>query len=415
MKTLLTLLLTAVTAFASNNAVITITNTGTTTLTDLAVGYTGGFYETFHVIPGVFTLAPGAHVDYPVSWEASGDGGTDYIDWAVVKAGTGYSLIGNSFVTDGSGTIYVSYATGSAANGWTPSAEVGDGVLVPQATPDTKKTLWVVADETLTADLFREGIDKVVAANPTTTTGGGSSDFASSDTEYMHNKQRGIYDAQFSGEFTVPEIPGKAAAMASAKTEIEAAMSERAIAGPGDPGSGGASDIFNIALGHTGHVLHLNPVDDANMSVLAAWMRGAFAWVVFMSFQFFLWNYFKEIYLALAGSQPAKGNPVAGGTGGQATSLLVAIAMTAAIVSVPTLFWALADSGLGWASAITSTANPTQTAASGANFLQAGLHLFETFLPVGTLLSALSSYLIILRGGLILLAGAQTVVRFFVF
>jgi len=313
-----------------------------------------------------------------------------------------FEVVGNSYVATGS-SEFITLNSVPGHSSFTVHIGGEETYALPSL-PSERKTIWEVADTTLTANLFREGVDKIVAFQATSSGGGGGGE--TTNSEYMNLKQKTIYDAQFTGSFSVSEIPGKSAATSTANAAIADSMGAKPAPSFGTSPAGSAGSILAIALPHTDYVMDFDPANSEGFTAFANFFKAAVSWLVFTLFQIFLWNWFKDIYVVFSGVMPAKGNPVAGGTGQQATSFLLAVALTAAFVSVPTAFWALADSGVTWASAI--TANPMETAAAGSDVLQAGLYLFNFFFPVGTLMAALTSYLVVIRGGLLILAAAQT-------
>jgi len=331
----------------------------------------------------------------------------------------GESKVGNSFL----GTPGV-----SEPGTWTQIASgvvdkmepVGDNPMIEvegmtnahAPTPDDQKSLWLVQGNFLSAEVFREGIDKVVFAtnaatsvNPGGGTGGGD---AMTKAEWDSTATEQIALSQGMALNQNPTSQAAADAGALAKASTETALGTRTIPAVGSVPATSPNDIFTIELPGTGRTLNLNPASNTRINMLGEFTRAAFAWIVYMMFQVFVWNFLKEIYMTLAGTVPAKGNAIVGGTGAQATSLIVALGITAVIVSLPTLFWAMADSGMTWAAGITT--NPFQ-AASGNSILSAGLYLANFFLPLGTMLLAFSSYLFLLRGGIILAAGLQSIIR----
>ena len=195
---------------------------------------------------------------------------------------------------------------------------------------------------------------------------------------------------------------------AAKKSQVEGAVGGRALKSYGSSANG-SSSLLSITWPGVA-TIDLDPANDPQVSTLASWMKTGIAVLILALYDWWLWRWFKDLYAALAGTLPAKGNPVLAGTGAQATSLAVAVAITAVIVSLPTAFWAMADSGL----TVTLLENPIAAAASGGGSLATGLYLFNFFFPTATLLAALSSVVIVWKGGLVLLGGMQTLVRFFV-
>jgi len=166
---------------------IVVTNTGTATIVvsfwwEWEGGPTSGS-----------SIAPGGHATF--TWSESSGG--DNVTVSYKKAGgTTSTLVGNSYVAtstegdaDWTNGPSLSHDSGNAN---TVSISLDAGATKP-ATPDDKKTGWIVTDSgALTADVFREGIDKVVYAVGTggTGTGGGTgldSTTATPPSEFITN------------------------------------------------------------------------------------------------------------------------------------------------------------------------------------------------------------------------------------
>jgi len=289
-------------------------------------------------------------------------------------------------------------------------------------TPDESKTLWLLDDSTLTGDLFREGIDKVVHAGTGAGGAGGSgsgmsaAEFAETKTEMVSDLVNDTYtnpeNIAAGTEFLMGQLE-TATKSETAKGEIESAMALRELPDLGSASASGSGGLLSITFPVASiGTINFDPADNPRVHAVANFMKAAFAWVVYAWFQLWVWNYLKEIYFVLSGSQPAKGNPVVGGTGAQATSLVVALAITGVLVSFPSLFWTLADSGMTWTVGINS--NPFELAASSGSYTSTALYVAQQFLPLGTMLAAFTSTIALLRGGLILIAGLQSLIRFFV-
>jgi len=137
-------------------------------------------FQHFWYVDDVLTL--GGHVDATV-----GPGQTTQVNLTMYDVEYGSfirmekfnpdgELVGNSFVDSGAGTFTSTAEVWAHVVGGPPdytppdivthAVDVGPAAgweIKPLPTPDSKKTLWLVADATLTADVFREGIDKIVA------------------------------------------------------------------------------------------------------------------------------------------------------------------------------------------------------------------------------------------------------------
>jgi len=159
MKKIIAFLLLAGTAIATQR--VEFRNQTDITLTGVYAMIAFG-EEAEHGLYGPFTSE--AHTTYGVDVAISGHEGDSYtINF--YKPGGNYDIVGNSFVAiDSSQQTLLGQSTGSWIDGNLHRVSFGDSTPVPASTPDHSKTLWRVEDTTLTADLFREGVDKVVYA-----------------------------------------------------------------------------------------------------------------------------------------------------------------------------------------------------------------------------------------------------------
>jgi len=413
MKKLLLFLLVVAVSNASVITTVKLKNNGSTV---------GKFAVRFHIYNPeadpqyanadyVKTVKPGETATFSPTTEEFGEG------WVIQSMSSGFisvagSIVGNSYIANEGAVEEFTYGNISAEPPFEALYEGGMGgeneVHAPPLTSDYDKTLWAVGDTSLTADVYREGVDKIVAATgavaAAASASGGSSGVTMENTEFMHTKGREFFD-QTPTTLEYTEMGN------AAKAEVASAISgAKATPAYGTAPEGGNS-LFSIPLGTTGHTLNFDPAESPLISKYATFCKAAIAWLVTTLFGFYVWNWGKDLYMVLAQTTPAKGNTVAG-SGGQITSLVVAIGITAVIVAFPVAFWAAADSGMTWGYDL--TINPIQSASAATGVGEMAVYLFNFFLPVGTMLSALTAYLIILKAGLVLVAGAQTLIRYIV-
>jgi len=273
-------------------------------------------------------------------------------------------------------------------------------------TPDAAKTVWILDDSELTAGVFREGIDKLVyAADATSGSSAGGmtyEQFITTNTEDIAAQQKYYLDhPNAHPAFDVNAVMGEN------RTDVEAAFSARELHELGTVSSGSSSGL-TLTVPTIG-IWNLNPSTNERLAPIFSFIKTAIAWIFVYFFETWLWQWFSRLYMTLSVSAPAKGNPVVGGTGAQATSLTVAIGITAGLVSFPVAFWALADSGFTW---VTTWTNPFNSPPSG--LLSTAIYLVNCIFPLGTAIASASTFLIVQKGGLVLVAGIQTLIRFFV-
>lgn len=302
-----------------------------------------------------------------------------------------------------------------------------------QVLPDERKTLWMVSDTELTADLFREGIDKIVgfagdtaAGIPAGGGGGGSGgeNFTGDNVEKIATRQElvltqtGVAAETLSFEgLNVPAPSGFTSKMTDASTKAGNSFRDLLKGATGDPvltptvtpGGGAAPDMviaMPALLG--GHSINLNPFTEGRFGTIAAWCRAAISWFVLIGLALWIWDEVDKKVVTAAQAQQAKGNTVAG-TGGQITALIAAALMTVAITVFVTamLTWTFGSIGFSMFRGLFGT-DPFGTMASGS------LWMLDQLVPVATVVLAIVAklsfklYVIPLHGLCV------TVIRFFV-
>lgn len=201
-----------------------------------------------------------------------------------------------------------------------------------------------------------------------------------------------------------------AAATASANTQGAAAGTAASNAvtnakglpniAPSNTGSGSLS----ITAGGLG-TLDLDPTHDADMMTVITFIKGFIAWCVTLAFIWWLWAEFRGLAMHSMLLPQAKGNTVAAGTGGQATALVAATAISVVLVALPAAFFALTSTGNGLvADAFAGASGPVAL----------GVKLLYMLLPVDTIVTVIVSAFAVRKGGLVLLAGAAAVIRYIV-
>ncbi len=151
-------------------------------------------------------------------------------------------------------------------------------------------------------------------------------------------------------------------------------------------GVSGSEPDFTISLPATmgGAVFDLNPFRSDRLQGPVAWFRSAVAWLVLVTFGLWLYNAINESVVNVTVVQQAKGNAVAGGTGGQLTAVVAAAAMSAIIGTAVVGFvsWSFGDIGFSALASVFST-NPLATMPGKAAWM------LDKVFPVATMLSAL--------------------------
>ncbi len=404
---------------------VVITNTGSVNFTHLhVILITGDLVNTD--VSGAFGIGPA---------------GNATIEWADVDPGwsaqvfQGYdasaTLVGNSYLN---GTAPESYAGVSAPFGsydypaTVPTSATVSVALDPSTarypTPDQNKSLWVVSGvsgDALDKGVFREGIDKVVyaveAASSSGSGGGGGTNASGHSVEDYHALA-----------LDVSNHPDHAAGMVMAETDAAATASTAAVAGittllPAASSSityaapSGSSSFLSITMPATfgGATVHFNPFenqpgfDGSSMSGIATWFRYACQWLALALLGIFVFNEFKVYMVAMSAVRQAAGNPAIGGTGAQATALLNAGLITAAVVVALAALLAWSFNEITPATLLTNiSTNPLAGMAGDAYWF------LDQIFPLATLLSCFVARFMFYIAGNAIFGVFFTVVRFFI-
>lgn len=135
-----------------------------------------------------------------------------------------------------------------------------------------------------------------------------------------------------------------------------------------------------------GGVFDLNPFRADRAGPVVDWFRSAMSWMTIALFGVWASRQVAEWSRGVSMLHQAKGNPVVGGTGAQATALIAAGLMTAAVATftVALLGWLAGDFSILNVIAVVST-NPLSTMPGIAAWMLCKL------LPVGTMLAAIGA------------------------
>jgi len=261
-----------------------------------------------------------------------------------------------------------------------------------EANNDALKSLWVVTDTTLTADLFREGVDKIAEK---VALGGGGGGGVAIDYDQMPQTTKSeavnqkVLDA-LGGSVAIPDGVASSISGASEAKALEAAGFFNDITGsPGELTVTSEMPDFTVSFPARfgSAVFDLNPFLEGRFQAIAAWFRTATEWLVLITLGIWTWRQLDEKIAQVAVARQATGNTVAG-TGGQVTALISALAITAAVVSLVT---ALLSWGLGSISFSTFKdvlgQNPFATIAGGSYWM------LDQVLPVTTIVVAFTARL----------------------
>lgn len=243
---------------------------------------------------------------------------------------------------------------------------------------------------------FKEGVDQIVGelkkANETL-----------QSAEARHVEGQKSADTQ--------KANGKATSdtkAAEAKAAFESAVPSQSTIGTGATQS---SSLFSLAVpkGKGAHrAVNLDPnvldgIDDVLpwiRSVIALFVAGWFTWWAYGELSIFI--------MGMQALQPARGNTIAG-SGGQATSLIVAGWTTLIVTAAPTAIVALWTGAPLLSTVGGGTIDLFGGAPSGA--AQAGVYLIYSLLPMATIATALTSMFVIRKAGPAIYMGVAAAVR----
>jgi len=307
------------------------------------------------------------------------------------------------------------------------------GVAPPQLIPvglqtpikDADKPIWENLDTTLTADLFREGVDKIASdlrLSGTNSVGISADPAADSYREGVAFEQKSRLEAMAAHEpsldFTAHNVADAQAQGAAAQTltiglftAVQPQLTEMpfTITEESDgPMVGAAEHALSLRLPARfgGAEFIGNPFTADRFQGVASWFKTALSWLILVKLATWLWARVGEEIRAMAGIQQAKGNTIAAGMGGQATSLLMAAAITVAMVTAVTALLSWTFGGISFSSlhSVAGT-NPLEGLATGV------LWMMQQALPVATGISALLARLSFNIYGPPLFAGVTAVIR----
>lgn len=346
------------------------------------------------------------------------DGGELSLGRVEIQNAANATIVGQSYVFDPGAENYAVLGPVNLGTDYATRPETTFSVPSNYPLPDGQKTVWANNDSSLTAPLYREGVDKVVAAvmNGSGGSGGGSGSSgsdpaANSDREAVATAIKQANQLTDFNELTPSASKGE---MLSAGENARAQMVSLFGSAPTSVGyelNTSGAPLLEIALpvAFGGATFDLNPFQSPRLLTVASWFRTAVAWLAIVLLGKWIWEQLAEWVRGYATIQQAKGNPVVGGTGAQATALAAAGLMTAAIVVAVTslLAWSFGTMNLP-AFVASVTTNPVATIPAGV------LWMLDQILPVFTLVSCLVARISFNIYASSLFAGCAAVVRFIV-
>jgi len=263
--------------------------------------------------------------------------------------------VGNSEVATGGVDWFEFAARDPWVDGipWSKTLE-GDGAGGYAANPQDRKTLWIVDDTDLTADVYREGVDKIVAFTAERSAAGGAGGAAQTAFYDQHARlSSDLANATADGNAIMTQLDVETAS-GVAVTDLMALFPEDLVpeniptvtgyelATPSPP----AALTVQMPAAFGGNTINFNPFTTERLGPVADWFRYALEWLILVVLGIWVFKENKSYVLALGGVQQAKGNPVFGGTGAQATALIAAGIMSAIVVVFVTALLAWSFGGL---------------------------------------------------------------------
>lgn len=316
------------------------------------------------------------------------------------------TIQGASFVTGETGTEQLIAVAQYAGNSY--AYPLTCFLFDPVVLPDGAKTVWALSDSTLTGNLFREGVDKIIAQSG----GGGGSGAGggvTTNTEAHQGLGLAAEAAKPSTSSMSREADNQALAMADALEE-NVAFPQGAGTATGGAVEGSFWQVALPVAGGGNITLDLNPLVALPHAVeIYGWIKMIFTVIIIALFEMWVWGKFEMLAMGLSLAPQAKGNTVAG-TGGQATGLLAATLLATVMVSFPAAIWAVYS---GAFSVIGASPGPDIMASSTSSMVQAFWFLAEVF-PIGTLIIIWAQMFIVNKAGMVVYFAAVIAIRFVV-
>lgn len=339
----------------------------------------------------------------------SGDMRITYLQPALISE----ELIGNSYVATGGSAPAeeIDIINNEGIPDGSFQLGVGDDIIYEfsplqnrPATPDESKTLWMVEDTTLTADLFREGVDKIVYAAAASDAGGGGSGGMTKD-EFTTTSTEAVAEAQLAANAANPSPTDLETESAAARAAAEASVTED-VPGIGSATIPSANSVLSINVPVVG-TIDLDPMARPEIATYCNFVKAVSGWAMILVFAWWTWSEFQKIVAVSVTVTQARGNPVVGGTGAQATALLAATLIAAVMIGIPAAYWLLVSVDR---SALSS--NPFSGSLSST--VSAGLYLLGCVFPYPLALTLLGAAFVVRKGGTVLVLGVSAAIKFIV-
>lgn len=285
--------------------------------------------------------------------------------------------------------------------------------------PEGNKTLWKLSDESLTGNLYREGVDKLIDA--VGKSGGGGSGDVGDNVTNVADLQMNLYTA-------IPTNTALGNASNTALTTFTEAYNTQVdrqtstnggIGNPTAPSADSSADDFwtvQIPKGNGQYIVwDLNPTHVPHISEVFAWVKLLITVLILGLFEWWAWEEFQKLLTGVTILQQSRGNPVVGGTGGQATALVNATLWAVIITSVPAAYFAIVSGCFLPLAGLVSGVNNVSVAPTGTStaFAQSWW-LITLVIPWSVVVSVFAQAWVIKKGGLFIHGACAMTIRFLV-
>lgn len=257
---------------------------------------------------------------------------------------------------------------------------------------DGRKTIWAGEDTSLTAELFREGVDKIIAQ--TSNAANQSAAAVAGSNVYGEQVAQAQIQANQLVNFEGLTQFASLSAMESGGADAGAALA--ALLPVADTGTAftlptpSYTDFLKVKMPESfgGAEFDLNPFRADRLGGVCGWFRGAVGWLALVLLAIWEWGQVGTWMRGFTRVPQARGNAVVGGTGAQATAMVAAALITVAVSVAVTALVGFAFDGINPIGLLaTARTSPLATMASGVHWM------LDQLLPVGTLISCLLSRL----------------------
>jgi hypothetical protein len=171
-----------------------------------------------------------------------------------------------------------------------------------------------------------------------------------------------------------------------------------------------SSSIWTTTMYGVG-TINLDPANNPLIATAATWIKSAVQWIALSLYAWWIYGQMNRRAETMMLVPQAKGNAVVGGTGGQATAALSAVAITVAIfLAVPTL-WAVA--GTPGMTHYWDGANSVFS--SSSSVVGGALYLLGFFVPVAFILNLVGHMFVFKKGALAICFGVHALIKYIVF